>query len=624
MLLKTDSYEGEVFQTVYPMIVDHWFKGDLPAGVWSDEYKARVFDAFASVEYFHKTGTVDKPSRWYNVPKEMDGIGIALGWVLYATLSMCMELHFYDSIFDTPLYKTGFAPADLPGEDGLPPPGHDIPLDGMADEGAEAAQHEMSVEEKRQTTKNTTHLVCDILCDTSGTKAIKLIYVAARPLVQEHGETVVLLKTKRGTAEWWTRQAAGDWVHVLRRTMAVLSCKASLLEIGFANEAVDEHDLQFHEEKHLADTAVRYIFNLASTLIQERRVHSETFPEMFGGCIHHDNAVRERTMAYLRASFDALTKIEHHAANGNDCKFFDTFAKDLVWPSQPWCREVCIGVLETKQTRLPHEAEQELRACGKAFHTTLPNELVNNWLRKMDRANDASKMCRMSRWHKSMVSNVLEENDRPQVRVEEQDKESTQHNLPKTAFVGEHGDISLDKGILTKMKETASKAWSSPKQDYYYLAASRHALMVAMEGDPVLIKRSWNSLLVEPLSLLHKPGTPIYAVPLYANEWETVVAIPQIIQHGEQKVVSFRNALDAGVVWKTLHVVDPRGWQRMYLEVLSPGMLRAMFPGARYEIGMIPKRGTRPMSLLAFAAEHALQHLNFERLKEWSGNRHID
>ena len=121
MLLKTDSYEGEVFQTVYPMIVDHWFKGDLPAGVWSDEYKARVFDAFASVEYFHKTGTVDKPSRWYNVPKEMDGIGIALGWVLYATLSMCMELHFYDSIFDTPLYKTGFAPADLPGEDGLPP-----------------------------------------------------------------------------------------------------------------------------------------------------------------------------------------------------------------------------------------------------------------------------------------------------------------------------------------------------------------------------------------------------------------------------------------------------------------------------------------------------------------------
>ena len=190
-------------------------------------------------------------------------------------------------------------------------------------------------------------------------------------------------------------------------------------------------------------------------------MQSETFPDKFGGLLHANPAVHADTLRYMVRAFRALEKFEELARTD---VFFEDFVREMVWPSQPWCRELLIGAVEAGDKALPEPALDEVMAAGAAFHTTQANENVNNFLRDVDRLNKSTAMSRMSRWHKTTCSNMLDDFDRKQITVLDEDKSSQVKTFPPAVPQAKNGDLTLDEDHVSKMSDP-KKPWASPKQD---------------------------------------------------------------------------------------------------------------------------------------------------------------
>ena len=131
-----------------------------------------------------------------------------------------------------------------------------------------------------------------------------------------------------------------------------------------------------------------------------------------------------------------------------------------------WCREGMISIAENDfRDPLPQRFQKELDDIALMPKGTVGNERLWNHARAQSHLQSSDKLGRVSTWHRATTSGVLEDMDRPQVEISNQDKIDSIgfKKMPDSMFDSKHVDFSLGKTVEDEI--LGPKTWGAPKAD---------------------------------------------------------------------------------------------------------------------------------------------------------------
>lgn len=279
--------------------------------------------------------------------------------------------------------------------------------------------------------------------------------------------------------EWWAQESSGAWVGAFLRLAHNMNDRRILLEIGFRpdDEPLDQHDAEYATEMQMARTALHFVCNLKYDELSEGRMYSEVPPGVFGALVSSRDGDRQVAMRKLQGAWEVLQRAE---ANAHEDASLRSFVRDLVWPSQPWVREVMISASENAFRNLPKPCYEEVLPAARAFRTSKPVEDLFNGIRDAERVHKSNKLGRCSRWHKLWQSDVLPDCDRQRAEVSETDRVRAAAAIPTASFEARRNTFSLGAESLESFR--TSEGWAAPRPSDWPLVAQATSNTVECDG----------------------------------------------------------------------------------------------------------------------------------------------
>ena len=445
-----------LFQTMYPTICRHFYKGRLPQDYGSVEHQTEMWSGMASHIVFLHAGMRAKMNRWYQLMLKTQLFRPYLGMVLAVCLYVGISKGWWQNIADTPLMRHE---AGVPGEDderpagteGLPPGPAGENHDGAIGRSVRLSNH--NVQRLRSNCKSGMHLACTIMCMEESWAVMFGIAEITKPSHEEHSKTVVTLKTRRGTL-WWRSQMASEHRHeYIQATMDALSSNELMLYLGLRSYRDGGARCEFDDRvsKRIVGTLVDYARCLISREISFYRSYSEDLPGRFASLVHDDAACRRAGVEWVKEAWEELLAAEDAAVHTDNIWLRDYLAA-LLWPRNTWVREVIISLAETDWAGLPADTSEEVQHCMLGPGSTLEEELAFNVCRKNMTKAGTGKLGRRSIWHRCLTSGILEDSDFRQPCPNIGDRllvsSSLQSKMPGNIFDSRATEFSLDTKLL--------------------------------------------------------------------------------------------------------------------------------------------------------------------------------
>ena len=210
-------------------------------------------------------------------------------------------------------------------------------------------------------------------------------------------------------------------------------------------------------------------------------------------------------MVWCRDMFESLEKLEQTAHDNKEC---EKWLKNLVFPSCPWVRKVFIRVLEENGSdKVPKDLKQDMSNFSECPNTSLPKELLFNFIRRCARGNAKHACGPRTLWHRSLESPVLPECGRPPIEVTSAAQLAAQSRLAASTFVPPKvAESSMDENVCRTL--TAAKpTWPSVSSETYTNASVGSLKMHNFKGDWEKMQTSWLSMLARPGQAIRKIGS---------------------------------------------------------------------------------------------------------------------
>lgn len=121
-----------------------------------------------------------------------------------------------------------------------------------------------------------------------------------------------------------------------------------------------------------------------------------------------DKEVKAACLETIKLLREALYKIEL-AAQHDD--FFQGYLRDMVWPCNVWAREVLVACGEAGDKECPEDIKADIMALLNGLKGSV---ICENAFRKLSDAtfqHRSGKLGRVSRWHRLLASDLLEDHD---------------------------------------------------------------------------------------------------------------------------------------------------------------------------------------------------------------------
>jgi hypothetical protein len=118
---------------------------------------------------------------------------------------------------------------------------------------------------------------------------------------------------------------------------------------------------------------------------------------------------------------------------------------------------------------------------------------------------------RMQRWHRSAMSGILVDADRPQLGITDTDRCTSSSVLPQGTFSASGASFSLGESVLTRFRTAPRGEWAAPRPADHHLQAHLTRALVLANGEWQRLETAWCALLAETGVLLHKQGTEVGA-----------------------------------------------------------------------------------------------------------------
>ena len=259
--------------------------------------------------------------------------------------------------------------------------------------------------------KNQVHLVSNMVSDRFRLLPIVMIEVMGQPSEAAYVNAFDDLTTQVSTKEWWVKMATCEWNDTVFALAVQLTDGSKLQTCGF-DLAFDIDECDVAGQYLLADSTFSFVLAQMVYQINEGRIYSETLPYCAGGLLSHEPQQVKKTFQYLEQLFVAVTIVEH---DGLKDQHIESYVTNAVWPDQTYSREILVNASECNFEDLPDHMWSELKwhsYCKKTSRTCEANFRVLN---EKDRQHTASTHGRVARWHHSIHSDFMVEDDQPRL-----------------------------------------------------------------------------------------------------------------------------------------------------------------------------------------------------------------
>jgi hypothetical protein len=364
--VDTADYSDPLFQLCYPTMCKWYYEGKLPHDYGTVPHQQFMFSLIVACPLFVHSGSIDKASRWFEYHRLRNGGKKWDGFLMLITLRVGIEKDrpWYKTIDDTPLvskdrgWPLAADDVDEKQQEADPSLGQGGASSSTADAAAgasavadaparksaaeQAKDAKVQYEEKRVAANCQLDLVCRILCNESSMMAQRIILVFCQPSWAAHTHQSRMCSTQAGCVEWWAEVAGGKWEQTATDIMNLLVDKAAFAAIGFRmDEALGPEDEGYLQEKLLAEACFRLATELTDAEIGDMRLYSDFVPGIFGALVKEEYA--RPALTKCRLIQKALLELERQmngAAPEDLCDFLKSFWNGLMFPDQPWPREV--------------------------------------------------------------------------------------------------------------------------------------------------------------------------------------------------------------------------------------------------------------------------------------------
>jgi hypothetical protein len=625
----SETWECPIFQLCYPFICEDLYMGRPPLQVGTTEHMQEVWDALPSSPIWHADGISKvKQNRWFSIFTRYEAMCKYEGIMLNILMYICITEGQYDCIEATPLHSgSGSAlplaaagPAATSSCQTDAAHGRSSGSRSVRDSGQEAMQV------ARQKHGSTMHLVADILADRQKTRLMTGMTLLVAPMREEHSETLVTQKTRKGNLQWHIDQASGNWPY-LERMVAVFYDRDVMARLGFecSRRGPMHCLLPDGDAAGLASCMFQFLLQLLGSEIQWMRMYSEGLPGVFALLLSDDDGFITEGLQYLEVVWQTLLKAEAEVAQQSDV-WLDGYLKDLLWPGSTWCREVLVALMEGSFKRVPADIHAELRA---SFMTQGNTKLIEDVIGKMKEAANANvnkKLGRLARWHTAMVSGVAEDADRPQVSIEANDHITPDAVcMPAALFDSKVCEFSLgDECIQDYVKNGGVQA---PGAQNHLLIPAALAALMQCKADSEQLKKHWLGLVCQPGTILKKRLDRCKAAGqdredasgcLVVSTSRFGVLLWKVTLKRAGKVYWYDLRSGKKPPWKQACLTELDSWQALEVSPMPPSVLKKSLP----EDCAVPHEGIalavdgKPMTLLQACARQGFRTLTVHYMVE--------
>lgn len=450
-------------------------------------------------------------------------------------------------------------------------------------------------------------------------RCLHIITGVGKIIRHSHNKQVVTCKTQRGCLEWHIMMATGGWARTCASVSALLGDNASLRTMGFASfeTPIGVNDCEYDDEMLAASTLFNLIVNTLAVDIDDARYYSEGLPMKFCALLFHTEEHKVHCLQYMRDLFEHVGDIEALAQSGD--QWARSFLSDLLWVHNGWCKEILIGGWECEWASVPKPALDEIRALACGLATTKGCEDVLNGQRQQERAHRASKLGRVSRWHKAMLSGVLEDSDRRPLAQAELETNAVKSDLPNTLFEASQCEWSMGEAAEKEFK-AGPTSWSSPRPEFAHLAQHASRAMLSLGGDVAMLRLCWFSMLAQPGTVIMNSAHPSQVgLVLSASRWGVIVLLVSPKQRCGMKFVVLPETYEQ-FKWEQFQITNPDDWQCLVLEAVPPAVQasRIAANAGSVSVGLgivLTNRFDRPSTLMRHVAQCAFPRMTMVELR---------
>ena len=305
-----------------------------------------------------------------------------------------------------------------------------------------------------------------------------------------------------GTSELMVKLANGHYRVVYHRLLDRFLSPEYAVDLGLSAMACPG-------VKNQQDAIIRRLWscllNTIGGLESFNLLYTDTFPHAFLKGLRGD--VPDTVMASFKASWELLSAMEVAA---HDNVHLQRYLRDLVWPGNPMCREVFIGMAECSWKHIPAALAQELLQWTQCQNGTYANENLNRLAHCSERSDPSGKLSAASTWQRIVSGPALSQFERP---VAQPDQEAI-----NSVSGRKHADLMpplfTPIGCKEPFDETTMQRLQNPNpSDFCNLSPESwrsHGMMwqaaLKTNGDWFSLQRGWVNLLLDVGLHLKGPG----------------------------------------------------------------------------------------------------------------------
>lgn len=506
-----DNYDcaDPLFQATYSAIAFDLSDGFLTPEVGSQEHMREVFDMLVSSDLWEKKGETAKGRRWFQTTRRWEDKSRQMSMLLHMLLYIGMHLGWWKSLKESPLgpllQGTGAEAGQLLDDDGEPRLAADEPArerHGVATPaavghvGPDTVAGSSKQADKATSDKNGCFLAAAILGNLVHLALQHAVGAITRVVDDQHGLLLTSSKTVRGCVAINVERASGEWPY-LAAMVGLLRDHKLLVRMGLvscSDTARPGRPFAEPELLQVSQSMTDFLRHFLGLELADNLCCHLLFPGAFARLLSERH--REGGLRHARKTWEAVCSAE---ASGD--LWVVTFARQLLWPGNPWIRELFVALLEADFASLPCDLEATLLEMFADLGTKLIEDAFGQ-LRLAMRTSGKGHLGPVAQWHALTHGGLLEESGRAPVLPTRGDHVGVKNRqLPATTFQARPRKFCLGSAVL--------KEYMAPKAgdvtvsgDRYQKLPLQHSALLWCESDWGKLKLVWLSQLFVPGSLV--------------------------------------------------------------------------------------------------------------------------
>lgn len=510
---KVWTAECPAFQLLYRDLVAEHPEALQSADIGTESHQQRTWEWCCAELQNAPLGTSAKTSRWFSFEEQgrssskrrwldvlvLCYLGVQRGWWKDATGN---PLLVASSLADAP--DSGLP---LPGEQaendgGVGQDGAEVSEDRPSDRRVSIAEGRAEVRKRRQKCCSILHYSCNLLCKDLNVRLWAGMCNITVPLEKAFSEMIGQVKTQAGLQQMYWELADGGMQEVSLQLVGHL-CSNEFARTIDLPRCLDIPSNYIQEQNAIVLQRMWVMtYHLCGQLILTGAAY-QTPPHSFLKLVHPLPEVRDAAMNECKGDWAALLELESCAVTDKDCA---SFVSALLVGQQQFSRECYIKLEEADWLATPADIIADLTAFSKSHLSSLICEQFFNELRDSANDNRAKRMEASNMYHiMARASKTLQNFERPSIATTAAARSAATPKLPQDFYMAQPDKYSLGSGRLDELL-TPTPSWTTMSAQRLKLVPMAWRLMREHKGVWSRMKNAFLSLLVQPGSLVSKPG----------------------------------------------------------------------------------------------------------------------